>query len=244
MLKSKIARLVAGGDHLEVTVPTTVRLGTDSSGRAILMTPLMAAWWDEFSEACEAKGFTPVVTQGAFMAQAGGGAAASAGYHDLGGCLDLRVWDRTDEQRQFMVRQARRMGAGAWIRDQKHGGMDDHLHLVLGVDNPLSIGAAAQWQAYLRGEDGLAGGGEDYHWRPTPLVTTWRPTPPPTVNITAALQAKTPEARKRALRRVIRSGKAPARAAAKAWLSAILAREAAAVKAKAARGELKAREIR
>ena len=156
-------------------MPTPIRLGTDSSGRAVLMTPLMAKWWDEYAEACEAKGFTPVITQGAFMAQAGGGATASAGYHDLGGCLDLRVWDRTEEQQQFMVRQARRMGAAAWIRDQKHGGMEPHIHLVLGCDDPLSIGAAAQWQAYLRGEDGLAGGGDDYHWRPTPLVTTWAP---------------------------------------------------------------------
>ena len=156
-------------------MPKTVRLGTDSSGRAVLMSPLMSKWWSEYVKACQAKGFTPVVTQGAFMAQAGGGAAASAGYHDLGGCLDLRVWDRTTAERQFMVRQARRMGAGAWIRDQKHGGMDPHLHLVLGVDNPLSIGAAAQWQAYLRGEDGLAGGGNDYHWRPVPLVTDWKP---------------------------------------------------------------------
>ena len=225
-------------------MPRTVRLGTDSSGRAVLMSPLMAQWWDEFTEACEAKGFTPVVTQGAFMAQAGGGAAASAGYHDLGGCLDLRVWDRTTAERQFMVRQARRMGAGAWIRDQRHGGMDPHLHLVLGADDPLSIGAASQWQAYLRGEDGLAGGGRDYHWRPVPLVTTWKPKPTPTRNITAALKAKTREARKRALRRVIRHGKAPAKAATKTWLTAILERERLAVKVKGARGELKRQEIR
>ena len=225
-------------------MPRTVRLGTDSSGRAVLMSPLMAQWWDEFTEACEAKGFTPVVTQGAFMAQAGGGAAASAGYHDLGGCLDLRVWDRTTAERQFMVRQARRMGAGAWIRDQKHGGMDPHLHLVLGADDPLSIGAASQWQAYLRGEDGLAGGGHDYHWRPVPLVTDWKPKPTPTRNITAALKAKTREARKRALRRVIRHGKAPAKAAAKTWLTAILERERLAAKVKGARGELKRQEVR
>ena len=142
------------------------------------MSPFMQKWWAAFVAACEAKGFTPVITQGAYMAAAGGGAVASAGYHDQGGCLDLRVWDRTTEQRQFMVRQARRMGAGAWIRDAKHGGMDPHLHLVLGSDSPLSRGASVQWQQYLAGRDGLASNGPDYHWRPSPLVTTWKPEVP------------------------------------------------------------------
>ena len=131
-------------------MPKTVRLGTDSSGRAVLMSPLMSKWWSEYVKACQAKGFTPVVTQGAFMAQAGGGAAASAGYHDLGGCLDLRVWDRTTAERQFMVRHARRMGAGAWIRDQRHGGMDPHLHLVLGADDAIGAGET-------HGEAGVVG---------------------------------------------------------------------------------------
>lgn len=152
---------------------TVIRLGEDSSGRDLFMTRYMKAWWDDV---CVRLGFTPTVVQGAFMSRvAGGGAKASDGYHDLGGCLDVRVWDLKPEQQHQLVREVRRSGAGAWLRDKKHGGFDPHVHLVLGSDSPLHAKAAAQWQAYQDGLDGLAGRGEDYHWRPSPLVLV----PPP-----------------------------------------------------------------
>lgn len=101
----------------------------------------------------------------------GGGARASAGYHDKGGCLDLRTWDHTPEQAANLVRVLREWGAGAWRRDERHG-MDPHLHLVAGWDADLATGAATQWRQYLAGRDGLTSNGPDYEWRPTPLVTT------------------------------------------------------------------------
>lgn len=151
---------------------TVERRGTDTSGRPIYATQFMWDWW---LSVVDRLGFTPTVVQGAFMSRVpGGGADASAGYHDLGGCFDLRVWDLTEDQQGKVVRELRRSAAAAWLRDEQHGGMDPHIHFVFGSDSPLASGASYQWLAYIAGGDGM--GGDDYHWRPDPLVTT----PPPT----------------------------------------------------------------
>jgi hypothetical protein len=155
-----------------VTAPdfTVDKYGIDSSGRAILMTAYMAAWWEGVVDAL---GFRPVITQGAWMARVpGGGAENSEGFHDGGGCLDLRVWDRTPLERLAMVKTIRLHGAGGWRRYKVQGMTEDHLHLVLGTDHGLTDGAAAQWQDYIDGRDGLADNGPDYEWRPSPLVLT------------------------------------------------------------------------
>jgi hypothetical protein len=166
---------------------TVVRVGTDSSARPIYMTKKMRRFW---RRVCIRLGFTPTIVQGAWMAKAGGGAAASAGYHDGGGCLDLRVWDLTGEQQVKLIRVLRSMGAGAWLRGKAHG-MDPHIHLVLGSDHGLTTGARSQWNAYLDGRDGLASNGADYHWRPNPLVTV----PPASANkVRAAVQDAIDEA--------------------------------------------------
>jgi len=150
-------------------VPEVSRYGTDSSGRPIFMTRFMARWW---AGIVRELGFEPVIVQGAWMSNvAGGGAAQSAGYHDGGGCLDVRVWDLTDAQQVAFLHATRWGGAACWLRDATHGGFDPHFHLVLGADEGLSPGAAWQWLAYINGGDGLTGGGRDYHPRPTPLVT-------------------------------------------------------------------------
>lgn len=151
-----------------------VRWGTDPNGRPILLTRRAAAWLNAYVAACKARGFTPTVVQGSWMSKLGGGAKASAGYHDYGGAIDFRTWDRTEDERAFMVREARRRGAGAWLRDKTHGGMDPHMHATLGWDaGTIDSGTRSQWQDYLTGGDGI--GGRDYHWRPDPLVTTWSP---------------------------------------------------------------------
>jgi hypothetical protein len=149
----------------------TVRAhGTDSSGRTIWATDYMWAWWERV---CDDLGFRPTIVQGAFMVRNGGGASASAGYHDAGGCFDLRVWDLGASQVEDVIRTCRELGAAAWLRNTQHGGFTDpHVHFVLGADHDLDSGAAWQWRAYLAGRDGLASNGPDYHWRPTPLVTT------------------------------------------------------------------------
>jgi hypothetical protein len=178
------------------------------------------------------------------MLRSGGGASASAGYHDAAGCLDLRVWDQTEENVGRMVRCGRRRAAAAWVRDQRHG-MDPHLHLCLGPDRPLASGASLQWVAYIHNKDGLAGNGADYHWRPSPLVTTWEPDlAKPTPNITAALKAKDAGTRRNALERVVRNADPHAAKAAKAYLAAMTAIEKARGRAAAARARLKKQEVR
>jgi len=143
-----------------------VKVGTDSSGRPIYMTRYMRRWWRRVVKLC---GFTPTIVQGAFMVKAGGGASDSAGYHDGGGCLDIRTWDRTPAELLKMNRVIRELGAGGWIRDERHG-MDPHYHLVLGSDFDLSAGARGQWLDYLNGLNGLSDKRADYMWRPDPIV--------------------------------------------------------------------------
>lgn len=163
---------------------TVARRGTDSSGRGIFATDYMWAWW-QLVLAGLPFGHLVVITQGAFMTLAGGGAAGSAGYHDEGGTFDLRVWNLSEDQVGQLVRSLRAMGAAAWLRNLEHGGFEDpHIHFVLGTDRPLSEGAAFQWSEYLAGRDGLAGRGADYHWRPDPLVTT----PPKEEEIMATME--------------------------------------------------------
>lgn len=147
---------------------TVKRYGTDTSGRDIFLTAFMHQWWEGVVKEL---GFRPTIVQGAFMVRDGGGATDSAGYHDAGGCMDVRVWDLTAAQQGKLVRTVRRRGGAGWIRDEQHGGMDSHFHITLGGDQPLSPGAKVSWASYLAGGDGLAGGGRDYHWRPDPLVT-------------------------------------------------------------------------
>lgn len=146
------------------------RRGTDSSGRGIYASDYMWTWWLTVLDSLPF-GDKVVITQGAWMALNGGGASASAGYHDGGGCFDLRVWNLTQTETFALIRAIRRHGAAAWLRDQRHGGFTDpHIHLVLGTDHDLDDGAAYQWRDYIAGGDGM--GGSDYHPRPVPLVTT------------------------------------------------------------------------
>ena len=148
---------------------TVRRHGTDTSGRGIFATDYMWAWWQGVLADLD---FEPTIVQGAWMVRNGGGAAASAGYHDGGGTFDLRTWDLTRGQVDQLIRVLRKHGAAAWRRDRQHGGMDPHIHLTLGTDRGLASGARWQWNEYLAGRDGLASGGRDYEWRPDPLVTT------------------------------------------------------------------------
>ncbi|MBB3041232.1 hypothetical protein [Nocardioides soli] len=154
---------------------TVRRRGTDSSGRGIYASDYMWSWWQQVLADPAVAPFAHliVITQGAWMTVAGGGARASAGYHDGGGCFDLRVWNLTSRQVVTLVWAIRRHGGGAWLRNLAHGGFTDpHIHLVLGTDYDLDSGAAWQWSEYIAGRNGLASSGRDYHRRPNPLITT------------------------------------------------------------------------
>jgi hypothetical protein len=154
---------------------TVARRGTDSSGRGIFATAYMWEWWQALLERPRIAPFAHkiVITQGAFMTLAGGGAKDSAGYHDKGGTFDLRVWNLEEDEVAVLVDELRESGAAAWLRNTQHGGFEDpHIHFVLGTDQPLSAGASHQWDDYKAGRDGLATDGPDYHPRPKPLVLT------------------------------------------------------------------------
>ena len=144
-----------------------IRVGTDSGGRELYMTRYMQAWWEGVVRHL---GWRPTIVQGAWMSRAGGGVSASDGFHDYGGCLDLRTWDRTDTQKQQMIRVLRSGGAAAWVRFPSQG-FDEHIHLVLGTDPGIGYNAAQQFRNYLGGDAGLSGSQTDYHWRPDPMVT-------------------------------------------------------------------------
>lgn len=145
-------------------------LGTDSSGRTIYMNARMKAAFDAASDVL---GFEPTVTQGAYMLRNGGGAGASAGYHDRGGCIDLRTWDIPEHHATVadVVAAFRAVGWAAWLRDAAHGGMDPHIHCVLLDDKKAASGAKYQMGDYRAGYDGLSPHSGDYHPRPNPIPT-------------------------------------------------------------------------
>lgn len=145
-----------------------ISLGLDSSGRRIYVTRYMRRWLRGLEREL---GWAPIIVQGGFMVRNGGGAQASAGYHDGGGCVDFRTRTLNAKQLDALIAACRKGGAAAWRRDQAHGGMDPHCHIVLGSDNDIAPGARRQWLNYLGGGDGLASGGRDYEKRPSPVPT-------------------------------------------------------------------------
>lgn len=142
--------------------------GVDSSGRPILATDLYWQVWQAVLDRPRVAPFAHLVTivQGAFMTRVGGGASASAGYHDLGGCIDTRTWNLTSGQESVLLWEGALCGLIGWKRDAAHGGMDEHTHWIGGWDQPLASGADYQWRQALAGRDGLASNGPDYHPRP------------------------------------------------------------------------------
>lgn len=153
---------------------SVTRRGTDSSGRAIYASDDMWAWWGGVLERLDFAA-SVVITQGSWMSKVpGGGAAGSAGWHDLGGAFDCRVWNLTDAQVARLVATVRAGGGAAWLRNVTHGGFTDpHVHLIYPRDSSgVSSGVRFQWAEYVAGRDGLSSRGPDYHPRPSPLVTT------------------------------------------------------------------------
>lgn len=153
---------------------TVERFGLDTSGRGLYMTRYAWAVWQAVLATPEVAPFAHliVIVQGGFMTRNGGGASASAGYHDLAMCWDIRTWNLTKAQIDILIRALRKAGIAAWRRDltSLHGGMDPHIHVTFGADKPGASGARSSWAGYLRNTNGLANGARDYEWRPSPLV--------------------------------------------------------------------------
>lgn len=153
---------------------TVARRGTDSSGRPIYAT---AFYWQVRAAVLRRPRVAPfahlvTTVQGAFMERVpGGGAAASAGYHNKGGTEDIRTWNLSAEQERILWWEFALLAIIFWPRGPAAymGGMDEHAHACAGWDRPIAPGIAAQWadaKPPNRGS-GLVGGGPDYvHPRP------------------------------------------------------------------------------
>lgn len=140
--------------------------GTDTSGRPIYATDYFWRVWQAVLRRPRVQPFAHlvVVVQGAFMERVGGGAMASAGYHDKGGCWDIRTWNLTLEQQRILWWEAALFGIIFWPRGPSAamGGMDPHGHAIAGWDSPLAPGAVTQWAQARNRRDGLASNGPDY----------------------------------------------------------------------------------
>lgn len=133
-----------------------IQLGLDTSGRPLVIDSRTQAKLDVAERALDFK-FT--IVQGSY--RAGDGAAASAGTHDRGGVIDLRVWNLPARiTPREAVAALRRAGFIAWYRDQTHG-FDPHIHAIDYGNPRLSSAAQAQVASYEAGRNGLASNGPD-----------------------------------------------------------------------------------
>jgi hypothetical protein len=103
----------------------------------------------------------------------GGGANASEGFHDYGGCVDLRLRDLTTEEAVTFIWVASEYGFEFWRRGpsaQWGGFADPHLHGIFiydfGVDGHL---AELQVNSVFNNDAGLNGQGVDYERRLRPI---------------------------------------------------------------------------
>ena len=108
---------------------------------------------DMLAEAEAILGRDIVVTQGSYNA---GGVGASAGTHDGGGAVDIRVSDLTATQRWETVKALRTVGFAAWLRTPDQGPWPAHIHAIAIGDTDLSISARNQVADHYVGKNGLA----------------------------------------------------------------------------------------
>lgn len=153
---------------------TVHQFGTDTSGRPIYATAANEAAFQAALADARLDSFRDkvVTVQGGFMSRLGGGAAASAGYHDLGGCRDVRTWNLTLAEQAVLWEVMDDYGIRFWKRDPsaEHGGMDEHGHGLAVWDHPLAPGAAYQATQARAGRDGLASNRPDYMPRKHPVL--------------------------------------------------------------------------
>lgn len=90
------------------------------------------------------------------------GVSASAGTHDGGGALDIRIGNFSSANADKVVKALRMAGFAAWRR-----GVNDsfapHIHAIAIGDRTATSVAKAQVAEYFRGGDGLVGSKKDIH---------------------------------------------------------------------------------
>lgn len=145
---------------------TKVRRGNDTSGRPLYATKQMFQHFDRVNDVV---GGVLVPVQGSFIR----GTAASADTHWYAGCFDVRTWNLTTEVRHKAMRAGRDpeiVGGAAWWYRTVAQGFDNHIHLMLLGDAPLSNGARYQAVEYRLGRNGLKSRGADDFWRPARIT--------------------------------------------------------------------------
>lgn len=129
--------------------------------------------WDLIDYISETLGKPIYIAQGGHKNtdnQAGGGAGASSGTHDIGDVVDIDDANLTEADVEKIVWLLRYWNGCAWYRSPANGWFQtgSHIHCVMRDSYyGLSAGARQQVDAYDRGLNGLANGGPDYHPRPT-----------------------------------------------------------------------------
>ncbi len=132
-----------------------VHLGTDSSGRALVMNERTIAMLDA---ADKRLGFDLTIVQGSY--QHGHGAAASGTTHDGGGVIDISTSSLSEHDKDQALRVLRETGFAAWYRTPAEG-FPYHIHAVAIGDKDLSDSAKAQVNDYYHGFNGLSYGTPD-----------------------------------------------------------------------------------
>ena len=111
--------------------------------------------------------WTIVVSQGSYCLGKKSCAAASAGTHDGGGAIDVRVSGLTTTQRWQTVRALRSAGFAAWLRTRSQCTCwSDHIHAIAIGDTDVwqkngKYGNRDQVADYYVGRNGLSGHARD-----------------------------------------------------------------------------------
>ncbi len=90
------------------------------------------------------------------------GVAASAGTHNGGGAVDIRISYYSTRTADKIVKAMRMAGFAAWRRRWSDG-FSPHIHAIAIKDTRASSGAKYQVYEFFRGGDGLAGYRRDVH---------------------------------------------------------------------------------
>lgn len=88
--------------------------------------------------------------------------SASAGTHDGGGALDIRIGSFSSKSADNVVKALRMAGFAAWRRGVNDS-FSPHIHAIAIGDKKAAPLARQQVQEYLRGGDGLTGSRKDIH---------------------------------------------------------------------------------
>ncbi len=116
--------------------------------------------------------WSPYLVQGSYNP----GVDASAGTHDGGGVIDIRVTTMSENGRNLCVQALRQVGFAAWYRTPAEG-FDVHIHACAIGDREMAPSAKNQVQSYFNGRNGLANNGPDSlpssYRTPVPMWPAW-----------------------------------------------------------------------